>query len=84
MLHFMSLAVVVDYEMYLDVSERDLNYTWKDDNIVDFWTFSDILSNQIIRYNLTHCKYAGDANMIPDTQNNQDTIYNSNDAERGK
>ena len=32
----MSLAVVVDYEMYLDVSERDLNYTWKDDNIVDF------------------------------------------------
>ena len=49
MIHDMSLAVVVDYYMYLKVAELDLDQTWKDDNIVDFWTFCDILYNQMIK-----------------------------------
>ena len=50
MIHDMSLAVVVDYYMYLKVAELDLDQTWKDDNIVDFWTFCDILYNQMIKW----------------------------------
>ena len=60
----MSLAIVVDYYMYHEVVEGDLDQTWKDDNIVDFWKFWGILSNQIINYNPTHCKYASGTNMI--------------------
>ena len=47
-----------------------------DDNIVDFWKICDLLSNQMIKYNLTHSKYAGDAIMIPDTHQNQYSRYN--------
>ena len=45
----MSLAVVVDYDMYLNVEEWDLDQTWKEDNIVDFWKFCDPLYNQMIK-----------------------------------
>ena len=43
----MSLAVVVAYEIYLEVVEVELNLTWKYENIVELWTFHDLLSNQI-------------------------------------
>ena len=67
MLHTMYLTVVVSYHMYLDVEEGDLNQTWKDDNIVDFWTFRVLLYNHMINYNPTHHKYAVDATMRPAT-----------------
>ena len=70
-MHVMSLAVVFSYSMYFEVAERNLEQTWKDNNIVVFWKFCYLLSNQMLKYNSTHRKYAGDTNMIPNTQKNQ-------------
>ena len=67
MLHMIYLAVVVSYHMYLEVAEGELNQTWKDDNIVDFWKFCNLLYNHMINYNPTHRKYAVDATMRPAT-----------------
>ena len=69
--HTMSLALVVAYYMYLKVAEEVLGQTWKDDNIVDFWTFCYLLSNHIIKYNLTYFKSSGDVNIIPATHHIQ-------------
>ena len=49
MLNAISLAVVVDYDMFLEVAEGEINYTWKEDNIVDFWNFYYLLFNQMIK-----------------------------------
>ena len=49
----------------------ELYQTWKDGKIVDFCTFRYLLSNQMIKYNTTHQKYADETNMRPDTQYNQ-------------
>ena len=67
----MSLVVVVAYYMYLEVSEVELNQKWKDKNIVDFCTFHDLLSNQMINYNPTHHKYFGDTNIRTATHQKQ-------------
>ena len=48
MIHAMYLSLVVDYDMNPDVAEWDLDQTWKEDKIVDFWTFCDLLSNKMI------------------------------------
>ena len=84
MLHTMSLAGVVAYDMYLEVAEGKLDQTWKDENSVDFWTFRDLLSNQMVKYNPTHCKYAGGTNMRPAKEQNKATRDNSKDGTRGK
>ena len=84
MIHSMSLEVDVAYSMYLKVSEGKINQTQKDDNIFDFWTFHYLLSNHMINYNPTHCKYAGDSNIKPATQNNQATREKKKDASRGE
>ena len=63
MIHSMSLAVVVAYGMYLKVAEGEFDHTWKDEKIVEFWTFCDQLSNKMLKYNPTYPKYTGDANM---------------------
>ena len=47
MIHVMSLEVFFAYDMYLNVEEGDLKYTRKEENIVDFWTFRDLLSNHM-------------------------------------
>ena len=76
MLHGMYPAVVGDYEMYLNVAELEIDQTCKDINIVDLWKICDILYNQMIKYNPTHHKYSGEANMRPATQNIQSTSNN--------
>ena len=70
--------------MYLEAAELDIDQTWKDNNIIDLWTFRDILSNQTIKYNPNHRKYAGDANMRPGTQQNQSARNKSKDNARKK
>ena len=40
MLHAMYLAVVVDYYIYIEVTEVELYQKWKDNNIVEFWKFT--------------------------------------------
>ena len=72
----MSLAVVYAYEMDLEVSKGELDHTWKDNNIFDFWKFCYLLFNKMIKYNPMQCKYAGDANMRPATHQNQDASAN--------
>ena len=84
MIHAMYLELVVDYDILLKIEEGELEHTRNDTNIVDFCSFRDLLSNQMIKYNPTHCKYAGDANMRPATQQNQPKIDNRKDYSRGE
>ena len=70
MLHAISIGVVFDYDMYLEVAEVYINQKWKDKNIIYFWIFRDLLSNQMIKYNPTHHKYEGENNMRPTKQQN--------------
>ena len=82
MFHALSIALVSDYGMYLKVTEGDLDHKCKYDNIVDFCTFCNILSNQMIRYNPTYCKYSGDATMRTSSYQNQATRDNIKDSSR--
>ena len=77
MLQIIYVSVVDDHEMYLEVAEGYIDKTWKEDNIVDFWKFRDLLSNQMIKYNPTHHEYAGGTIMIPDIEQNQSARNNS-------
>ena len=83
MLNYMSLIVVVAYDICLRVTEEELKHTWKDNNIVDFWKFCDLLSNKNINYNPINWKYAGETNMRPDVQQNQSARDRSKDSTRG-
>ena len=71
MIHSIYLAVVVDYDIYLEITECEPDQTWKDGSIFDFWTFCYLLPIQMIKYNPTHQKYESYANMIPATHKNQ-------------
>ena len=83
-LHAMSLAVIIYYYMYLEVSEGEIEQRWKDKNIVDFCTFHYILSNQMINYNPTHHKYSGDSNIRTAKHQNKSAMENRKVAERVK
>ena len=61
-----------------------LSQTWKDNNIVGFWTFCDILFNQMMNYNSTHRKYEGESRMRPAKQKIQSTKSKSKDSARVK
>ena len=77
-IHAMYIYAVAACEIYIKVKEGDIDQTWKDDNIFGLWIFCDLLSNWMIKYNLTHSKYAGDANMRPVKYQNQVSIDKSN------
>ena len=77
MIHTTSLVVVVDYYMYLEAEEGELDQTQKDKNVVEFWKFCDILSNQMLKYNPNHRKCAVRTNMKPATHQNQAVQDNS-------
>jgi hypothetical protein len=68
MLHGKSLAVVVAYDLYLEVAEGKLDVAWQIDNPLDFWTFREQLSKQMLEYSPTRKQYPGDANMRPSMQ----------------
>ena len=84
MLHVMSIEAVVVYDMYIKEKEGELDQKWKDDNIVDFWKFHDLLSNHMINYNPTHHKYSGDTNIRTATHQNKSSRENIKYAERVK
>ena len=63
MLHVTSLAIVVAYDIYLEVCEGKLDQDWKVNYPVDFWTFRDILSIQMLEYEPRNRKYLGDDAM---------------------
>jgi hypothetical protein len=63
MIHGKTLALVVAYDMYLECTEGDLEPSWKVEKPMDFWSFWEKLSEQMLQYKPTHHKYPGDANM---------------------
>ena len=62
MLHSIGLAIVIAYDMYLELSEGKLASEWKT-LPCDFWTFRDKLSKQMLQYDPLHREYKGDAGM---------------------
>ena len=63
MLHATALAIVIAYDMYLEVAEGKLNSDWKVTFPVNFWTFRDVLSLQMLHYNPEDRTYPGDDSM---------------------
>jgi hypothetical protein len=62
------LACVVAWDMYREVTEGELDADWKDPYPMDFWTFRDKLSVQMLAYLPTARKYPGDELMRASTQ----------------
>ena len=69
-MHGKALAIVVAYDMYMEVAEGNINIEWKVENPVDFWTFCEQLSIQMLQYSPTARKYPGDEKMRSETQQN--------------
>ena len=66
----MSLAIVVAYSIYLEMSEDKLNPDWKVVYPVDFWTFRDL--QMLEEYNQIKRKYPGDVEMRRCTSQKRD------------
>ena len=64
----MAYRIMVAYDMYLELAEGKCDETWKVAEPVDFWTFRDILSTQMLKYDPRAKKYKGDANFRVNTQ----------------
>ena len=60
MFHITSLAILVAYDIYLEIYEGKLDGELKVNYPVDFWTFRDTLSVQMLEYDPRNCKYLGD------------------------
>ena len=71
MLHTISLAIVIAYDMYLEVTEGKLDKDWKIVYPVDFWTFRDVLSIQMLEYDPKNRRYPGDDSMRVCTKQNK-------------
>ena len=71
MLHATALAIVIAYDMYLEVAEGKLDSDWKLTYPVDFWTFRDVLSIQMLEYNPKNRNYPGDDWMRVCTKQNK-------------
>ena len=80
MLHATALAIVVAYDMYLEVAEGELDADWKLEYPVDFWTFRDVLSVQMLEYDPKNRRYHGDANMRVCTKQNKRDREQDNDS----
>ena len=63
MLHATVLAIVIAYDIYLEVAEGKLDSDWRLTYPVDFWTFRNVLSVQMSEYNPKSRKYKGDVSM---------------------
>jgi hypothetical protein len=83
MLHAKALGALVAWDMYREVTEGDLDPDWKDSNPMDYYTFRDKLSQQMLGYVPTARKYPGDELMRASTQqhNNRRSEETNNDTE---
>ena len=61
--HAKALAVLIAYDIYLEVTDGELDPAWKvkEELKLDFWSFHAILSNQLLSSTPTQRKYAGNA-----------------------
>ena len=48
--HAKAFAVVITHDVYLEVAEGNLDANWKVDEVIDFWTFRDLLSDQMLEH----------------------------------
>ena len=71
MLHPTALAIVIAYDIYLEVAERKLNSDWKVTYSVDFWTFRDVLTLQMLQYNPKDRTYPADDSIHVCTKQNK-------------
>ena len=84
MLHATSLAIIVAYYIYLEITEEKLDEDWRVSSSVDFWTFRDVLSIQMLEYNLSKRKYIGDDVMCACTKQKwKDRVTNDDDTTKG-
>ena len=60
MLHEKYLAIVVAYGIYKEYVEGGIDSEWEIEHPIDFWTFIDVLSKQILQYSPTHQLFPGD------------------------
>ena len=60
MLHEKSLAIIFAYDIYKECAEGGLDSEWKIEHPIDFWTFRDVLSKQMLQYSPTHQLFPGD------------------------
>eukprot|EP00978_Attheya_sp_CCMP212_P048336 scaffold506263_cov224-Attheya_sp.AAC.1 len=56
------MSVVVAYDMYKECCEGDLDPEWKIEKPMDFYTFREKLSEQLLSYRPEARKYPGDEN----------------------
>ena len=63
MLHATSLAIVIAYDMYLEVAVGKIASECKLQHPVNFWTFRDALSIQMLDYDPKNRRYPGDGSM---------------------
>jgi len=63
MLHAKGMAIVVAYDMYLEVCEGKLNEDWANADPVSFHTFREQLSAQMLAYDPRKRLYPGDEFM---------------------
>jgi len=63
-----AMAVVVAYDMYLECAEGKLERSWKVKKPLDFWSFREKLSEQMLAYNPTKRLYPGDHLLRKATQ----------------
>ena len=82
MLHAMSLAIVVAYNIYLELAQGKQNPDWKVIYSVDLQTFRDLLSIQMLEYDQIKRKFPGGAGMRRCTsQKRKDQSANNKDSQ---
>ena len=68
MLHATSLAIVVAYGIYQEITEGKMDEDWRVSLPIDFWTIRDIPSIQILEYNPLKRKHIDDDAMRTSTK----------------
>ena len=63
MLHAKKIAVAVAYSIYIEVTEGNLDPSWKVEKPISFWDFRDKLSQQMLEYDPAQLLYPGDESM---------------------
>ena len=68
MLHAKSLAVLVAWDMYREITEGTLDPDWADSHPMNYYAFRDVLSKQMLEYAPASRKFPGDELMRVSTQ----------------
>ena len=68
MIHTMALGCVIVYDVSLELVEGNIDPNWEVTHPLDYWKFRDILSHQMLKYDLKKRIYKGDTNMKSSTK----------------